>query len=82
METGAGSGPGLFVRADRRSGGRLLLDWCAEGCIGVGAGEDSLRRFGVGIDIDGAGVSNVLAGLATGEDGGTALGVPFVLERR
>ena len=48
----------------------------------MGAGEDSLRRFGVGIDIDGAGVSNVLAGLATGEDGGTALGVPFVLERR
>lgn len=81
-ETGAGSGAGLFVRADRRGGGKLLLD-CAGGCAGIGgAGEDSLRRLGVGMDMEGAGVSNALAGLATGEDGGAALGVLLVVDRR
>ena len=82
METGATGGAGLFVRADRRGGGKLLLDCCAGGCAGEGAGEDSLRRLVAGIDIDGAGVSNVLAGLATGDEGGAALGVPLADERR
>lgn len=63
------------MRADRRGGGRLLLDCCAGGC--AGAGEDSRRRLGVGIDMEGAGVSKVLAGLVTGDDGGAAFGVPL-----
>ena len=77
-----GRGAGLFVRADRRRGGKPV--GCdGEGCAGDGAGEDSFRRLGVGIDvIEGAGVSRVLVGLCAGEEGGTALGVPLAVDRR
>lgn len=77
-----GNGAGLFVRPDLRGGGKLLVLDCAGGCAGGGTGEDSLRRLGVGIVIEGAGVSNVLAGVVTGEDGGAALGVPLAVDRR
>lgn len=70
------------MRADRRGGGKLLLDCCAGGCAGERAGEDSLRRLGVGIVIEGAGVSKALAGLATGDDGGAAFGVPLFVDLR
>lgn len=72
-ETGIGAG--LFVRADRRGGGKV------EGAgSATGTGEDSRLRLGVGSVIDGAGVGSVL--LAAGGDLGTALGVVLVEERR
>lgn len=71
----AGTGAGLFVRAERRGGGKV------EGAgSATGMGEDSRLRLGVGSVIDGAGVGSVL--LAAGDDLGTALGVVFVEERR
>ena len=75
--SGVGRGTGLFVRADRRGGGRVLL---LDG--GAGAGDDSRRRLGVGRVIDGAGVNSVLAGLAAGVDGWVALGVALGFDRR
>lgn len=70
-----GTGAGLFVRADRRGGGKV------EGAgSATSMGEDSRLRLGVGSVIDGAGVGSVL--LAAGDDLCAALGVVFVEERR
>jgi len=70
-ERGFGIGAGLFVRADRRGGGRVEGRGSA-----AGTGEDSLLRLGVGRTIEGAGVGRLL--LAEGDDLGAALGVVFV----
>lgn len=70
-----GTGAGLFVRADRRGGGKV------EGAgSAADTGEVSRLRLGVGSVIEGAGVGSVL--LAAGGDLGAALGVVFVEERR
>jgi len=74
-ERDAGIGAGLFVRADRRGGGKL-----EGGGSTAGTGEDSLLRLGVGSVIEGAGVGRLL--VAAGDDLGAALGVVFVEERR
>lgn len=74
-EGGIGTGAGLFVRADRRGGGRVEGSGSA-----AGTGEDSLLRLGVGSIIEGAGVGRAL--LAAGDDLGAALGVDFVEARR
>lgn len=70
-ERGFGTGAGLFVRADRRGGGRV-----EGGGSAASTGEDSLLRLGVGSTIEGAGVGRLL--LAEGDDLGAALGVVFV----
>lgn len=70
-EMGLCIGAGLFVRTDRRGGGKVESKGSA-----AGTGEDSLLRLGVGSTIDGAGVGRLL--LAVGEDLGAALGVVFV----
>jgi hypothetical protein len=73
-ERGIG-GAGLFVRADRRGGGRV-----EGGGSAAGTGEESHLRLGVGSTIEGAGVGRLL--LAAGDDLGAALGVVFVEARR
>ena len=70
-----GTGAGLFVRADRRGGGKV-----EGGGSAAGVGEDSLLRLGVGSTIEGAGVGRLLV-VAEG-DRGAALGVVFVEARR
>lgn len=70
-----GTGAGLFVRVDRRGGGKVEGTGSA-----TGTGEDSRLRLGVGSVIDGAGVGSALLVLV--DDFGAALGVVFVEERR
>jgi len=74
-ERGIGTGAGLFVRADRRGGGKV-----EGGRSAAGTGEDSLLRLEVGSTTDGDGVGRLL--VAAGDDLGAALGVVFVDARR